>query len=204
MLLLLLLGPRPLQRGGWLVAGWLLTTLLTEGLLLTVGHGLLLTMEKGSAHRTGLDLLAAGALLGLGLKTLLERGGASEATGSRTGNRLERFGALPMPLLLALSCALQVASPEDLMLYTKAAGALLGGGFGRLQETLVTALFSLATSLLLLLPLLALALGREQVLPLLRRGQQWILANGEGLVGGFSLLLAAYFGWQGIEGLRLG
>ncbi|MFO7630710.1 MAG: GAP family protein [Prochlorococcaceae cyanobacterium] len=204
MLLLLLLGPRPLQRGGWLVGGWLLTTLLTEGLLLTVGHGLLLTMEKGSAHRTGLDLLAAGALLGLGLKTLLERGGASEATGSRTGNRLERFGALPMPLLLALSCVLQVASPEDLMLYTKAAAALLGGGFSRLQETLVTALFSLATSLLLLLPLLALALGREQVLPLLRRGQQWILANGEGLVGGFSLLLAAYFGWQGIEGLRLG
>jgi hypothetical protein len=34
-------------------------------LLLSVGHGLLLTMAKGSGHRTGLGPLAAGALLAL-------------------------------------------------------------------------------------------------------------------------------------------
>lgn len=203
LLLLLLLGPRPLQRGGWLVASWLFTTGITVGLLLSVGHGLLLTMEKGSAHRTLLDLLAAGALLALGLKTLLEqRSGDAEAPG--LSGRLERLVALPLPLLLALSCVVQVVSPEDLMLYAKAAAAVLGGGFGRLQEVLVTTLFSLASSLLLLLPLLALAAGREQVLPLLRRGQRWLQANGELLVGSFGLLLAAWFGWQGLQGLNLG
>jgi hypothetical protein len=35
LLLLLLLGPRPLQRGGWFVAGWLITAALAVLLLLT-------------------------------------------------------------------------------------------------------------------------------------------------------------------------
>jgi hypothetical protein len=205
LLLLLLLGPQPLRRGGWLVACWLLTTAATEALLLTAGHGLLITMEKGSSHRTGLDLLAAGALLAIGLNTLIE-GGREAGRGVRGGpgpTRLERFAGLPLPLLLGLSCLLQVASPEDLMLYAKAAGSLLSGGFARPQEALLTALFCLASSLLLLAPLLALAWGREQVLPLLRRCQVWIETHGELLVGGFGLLLAAWFAWQGIEGLQL-
>ena len=73
LLLLLLLGPRPLHRGGWFVAGWLVTAALTVALLISVGHGLLLSMNMGSSHRTGLDLLAAGALLGLGMKELLKK-----------------------------------------------------------------------------------------------------------------------------------
>ena len=40
LLLLLLLGPKPLQRGGWFVLGWLTTAALAVILLLTVGHGL--------------------------------------------------------------------------------------------------------------------------------------------------------------------
>ena len=63
LLLLLLLGPNPLRRGGLFVLSWMLTITATVVLLLTVGHSLLLTMEQGSNHRTGLDLLAAGALL---------------------------------------------------------------------------------------------------------------------------------------------
>ena len=55
LLLLLLLGPNPLRRGGLLVLGWMLTVTAMVVLLLTMGHGLLLTMEKGSSHRTGLD-----------------------------------------------------------------------------------------------------------------------------------------------------
>ena len=63
LLLLLLLGPHPLRRGGLFVLSWMATVALMVVLLLTVGHSLLLTMERGSSHRTGLDLLAAGALL---------------------------------------------------------------------------------------------------------------------------------------------
>ena len=73
LLLLLLLGEQPLRRGGWFVATWLTVSILMLVTLLALGHGLLLTMDKGTSHRTGLDLLAAGALLALGLRELLEK-----------------------------------------------------------------------------------------------------------------------------------
>lgn len=202
LLLLLLLGSRPLHRGGWFVAGWLLTTALAVLLLLSVGHGLLLTMEKGSGHRTGLDLLAAGALLSLGLRELLEgrRGGAPGWTG-----RLEQFCALPLPLLLVVSAALELASPDNLFLLAKAAGGLLAAGLGTGQEVIAAALFCLLSASLLLLPLLALPVaGSDRVLPLLEAGKGWLFSRGDLVVALVSLALAGYLGWQGIEGLQLG
>ena len=203
LLLLLLLGPNPLRRGGWFVLSWMVTVAAMTVLLLTVGHGLLLTMEQGSSHRTGLDLLAAGALLGLGLKELLER---REAGGEPPGwtRQLDRLCAMPLPLLLGASCALEVVSPDDLFLFAKAASALLAGGLNRLQEALFTAGFTVAASLALLLPFLAVLLGRQQVVPLLEQGKQLLFARGDLLVGGLSLVLAGYLGWQGIEGLGMG
>lgn len=202
LLLLLLLGPDPLRRGGWFVLAWLLTTAAIVLGLLTMGHGLLLTMEKGTSHRTGLDLLAAGALLALGLRELLS---ASEAARPPDwSDRLERFGAMPLPLLLGISTGLQLAAPDDLMLYAKTAGSLLEAGLPRTQEALATAVFSLMCSLLLLLPLLALLLlGRERMLPLLQGGRHWIETRGDLLMGLVSLALAGYLGWQGVEGLGL-
>lgn len=202
LLLLLLLGPHPLRRGGLLVLTWMLTVALMVVLLLTVGHGLLLSMAKGSSHRTGLDLLAAGALLALGIKELLN--GGEEGTPPGWTRQLDRFCAMPLPLLLGISCGLELISPDDLFLFAKAASALLASGLSRLQEGLFTAVFTLAASLALLLPLLAVLVGREQVLPLLERSKQLLFAKGDLLVGGLSLVLAGYMGWQGVEGLRLG
>ena len=202
LLLLLLLGPNPLRRGGLLVLGWMLTVTAMVVLLLTVGHGLLLTMEKGSSHRTGLDLLAAGALLALGLKELLDRREeGAEAPGWT--RQLDRFCAMPLPLLLGVSSALEVVSPDDLFLFAKTASALLAAGLTRLQETFYTGGFTLASSTALLLPFLAVLIGREQVLPLLERGKTLLFNKGDLLVGGLSLVLAGYLGWQGIEGLQL-
>jgi hypothetical protein len=203
LLLLLLLGPHPLQRGGWFVAGWLLTTAAAVALLLTVGHGLVLTMAKGTGHRTGLDLLAAGALLGLGLKELLTR--EEEGTPPGWTDKLERFCAMPLPLLLGVSAVIELASPDDLFLLAKTAGSLLEAGLGRGGEVLGAAVFSLVSALLLLLPLVALLLlGSERVQPLLRGGKQWLFARGDLLVGLVSIGLAVYLGWQGIQGLQLG
>jgi hypothetical protein len=202
LLLLVLLGPSPLRRGGWLVAAWLLTSALMVTALLTLGHGLLLTMEKGTSHRTVLDLLAAGVLLGLGLRELLLQRIGAEA--SAWGDRLDALCALPLVPLLAFSTLLQVVSPDDLFLYARSAGTLLAAGLGGASELAVAALFSLASSLLLLLPLLALLLGRERVQPAFEAGRRWLIGNGDGLVGSISLLLAAYLGWQGIEGLLAG
>jgi hypothetical protein len=202
LLLLLLLGPDPLRRGGWFVAAWLLTSALELALMLSLGHGLVLPMEKGSQHRTGLDLLAAGALLALGLRELLSAGGEGESPA--WSRRLDGFGALPLLPLLGLSSLVQVVSPDDLFLYAKASGNLLAAGLDRSREWLVGGLFTLSTTLLLLVPLRALALlGRERVIPSLEGGKSWLLRNADPLVGLVSLILAVYLGWQGIEGLRL-
>lgn len=203
LLLLLLLGPNPLRRGGLFVLSWMLTVAAMTLLLLTVGHGLLLSMEQGSSHRTGLDLLAAGALLALGIRELLER---RQDGGEPPGwtRQLDRLCAMPLPLLLGASCALEVVSPDDLFLFAKAASALLAGGLNRLQEAVFTAGFTVAASLALLLPFLAVLLGRQQVVPLLERGKELLFARGDLLVGGLSLVLAGYLGWQGIEGLAMG
>ena len=203
LLLLLLLGPNPLRRGGLFVLSWMLTVAAMTLLLLTVGHGLLLSMEQGSSHRTGLDLLAAGALLALGIRELLER---RQDGGEPPGwtRQLDRLCAMPLPLLLGASCALEVVSPDDLFLFAKAASALLASGLSQLQEAVFTAGFTVAASLALLLPFLAVLLGRQQVVPLLERGKELLFARGDLLVGGLSLVLAGYLGWQGIEGLAMG
>ena len=202
LLLLLLLGTQPVRRGGLFVLAWVVTVTTMVVLLLTVGHGLLLTMEKGSSHRTGLDLLAAGALLALGLKELLDRKEEGQDPPGWT-RQLDRLCAMPLPLLLGASCAIEVVSPDDLFLFAKAASALLSSGLTRLQEVLYTAGFSVAASLALLLPFGAVLVGRDQVVPLLEKGKQVLFARGDLLVGGISLVLAGYLGWQGIEGLQL-
>ena len=201
LLLLLLLGPKPLQRGSWFVVGWLITAALAVILLLTVGHGLLLSMDKGTSHRTGLDLIAAGVLLGLGLKELL---GTKEESGPPGWtSKLERFCAMPLPLLLGISGLLEVASPDDLFLFAKTAGSLLSADLPQSQEILATGLFSLVSGALLLVPLVALLLvGKERVLPLLENGKSWLFAKGDLLVGLVSIALAVYLGWQGIGGLQ--
>ncbi|MBM5828292.1 MAG: GAP family protein [Cyanobacteria bacterium M_surface_7_m2_040] len=203
LLLLLLLGPNPLRRGGLLVLAWMVTAALALTLLLTAGHGLLLTMDKGTSHRTGLDLLAAGALLALGLKELLtsrEEKGHTPAWASR----LDQFCAMALPPLLLLSALLEVASPDDLFLFAKSAGTLLAAHLAPIQELGLTLLFSLVSAALLLVPLLAVVLlGQERVLPTLQQGKQWMLQRGDALVGVMGLAVAVYLGWQGIDGLRL-
>lgn len=203
LLLLLLLGPRPQQRGGLLVLSWLLMSALMIGLLLGVGHGLVLTMEKGSSHRTGLDLLAAGAFLALGLRTLGPSPLASDGV-PEWSHQLDRLLTLPLPLLLLISAGLQVAAPDDLFLYAKAAGTLFEPGLDGLQDLGWALAFGALTSLLLLLPLLAsLVVGQERLQPALAAMKSWLDRYGERLVGGICLLLALIVGWQGIEGLQI-
>jgi hypothetical protein len=59
-----------------------------------------------------------------------------------------------------------------------------------------------ATWLALLLPLGAVAIRRDRVLPLLEGGKQLLFARGDLLVGLLSLALATFLGWEGIAGLR--
>ena len=68
--------------------------------------------------------------------------------------------------------------------------------------------YSLSASVLLLLPLVAVLLGRERVLPMLQQGKTTLLHRGELVVGYVSLSLGLGLGghlsWHGITGLALG
>lgn len=200
LLLLLLLGPHPLRRGGVFVLGWWATASAMLAALLGTGHGLLLSMSQGTHHRTVLDLIGAGALLGLGLQELLPtKEGRRETAG--WVRQLDRLVTLPLPLLIGAGAAIEVVSPDDLFLFAKAAGALLAAQLNRSQELIYASGFSLFASLLLVLPFLAVLLGRGTVLPWLERGRGWLFGNGQLVAALVSLLLAVYLGWQGIEGL---
>ena len=61
--------------------------------------------------------------------------------------------------------------------------------------------FSLASSLLLIVPFTAVLVGRQRVLPWLLKGKTILLNRGELVLGSVSLLLGGYLGWQGITAL---
>lgn len=204
LLLLLLLGPNPLRRGGGLVLSWVLMSALVVGVLLGVGHGFVVSMEKGSTNRTGLDLLAAGAFLALAVQTLRPSPAGSEVT-PEWSRQLDRLLTLPLPLLLFISAVLQIADPEDLFLYAKSAGTLFHPRSGWLKDLLLSFAYSLMTSLFLLLPFLAcLLVGQERLEPALSGAKAWLDRNGQRLLGGICLVLAVMVGLQGLEGLQIG
>lgn len=203
LLLLLLLGPHPLRRGGGLVLSWVLMSALVIGLLLGVGHSWVLTMEKGTSHRTGLDLLAAGAFLALGVRTLRPPSTGADGAPEWSG-QLDRLLQMPLPLLLLISAALQVASPDDVFLYAKAAGALFQPSWHALQDVIWSLAYGVLTSLLLLVPLVACGLvGQKRLEPALATMKGVIDRFGQPLVGVVCLVLALVVGWQGLEGLQI-
>ena len=202
VLLLLLLGPKPLQRGGWFVAGWVVTTMATSALLVTVGHSLVLDMTQGSNHRTGLDLLAGGALIAVGSRELLRSFTDGDTPPAWTAS-VDRFVNMPLPLLLVLGAVAEVASPDDLVLFAKSAGVVLAAQLPTWQELIGLLAFTIGASLLMLTPLIAVAIGREKVVPVLERGKEVLFARGELVLAAVSIGIGGYLGWQGISGLTL-
>ena len=195
LLLLLLLGGSPLRRGGLFVGGWLLTSALAV-------IGLLLDMTHGSDHRTGLDLIGGGALIALGGRELI-RGLLDDGAAPAWSGAVDRFAAMPLPLLLLISSVTEVISPDDLLLFAKSAAVILAAQLPLQEEIACSIGFSTAATALLLVPFLAVLIGRERVLPLLQRGKTALLRRGELVVGSLSFGLGSYLGWQGISGLMI-
>ena len=54
-----------------------------------------------------------------------------------------------------------------------------------------------------MVPLLAVVIGRNAVLPVLDKGKELLFARGELVVSAVSLGLGGYLGWQGVSGLML-
>jgi hypothetical protein len=141
-------------------------------------------------------------LISLGLKELLRSFADGDEQPGWT-HTIERFVNLPLPLLIGVGALIEIASPDDLFLFAKSAGVVLAAGLPVWQEVVGTMAFTLGSSLLLLTPLIAVVIGRKNVLPVLQQGKQLLFAKGELLVSGVSLALGGYLGWQGISGLMV-
>ena len=114
-----------------------------------------------------------------------------------------RFTAMPLSLLLLISSVTEVISPDDLLLFAKSAAVILAAQLPLREEIACSVGFSAAASALLLIPFLAVLIGRQRVLPLLQSGKTALLRRGELVVGSLSFGLGAYLGWQGISGLMI-
>ena len=197
---LLLLGRQPLLRCATYLGGWMLANGGALGVVVLLGGRFSWAMHLGSRGQVLVDLIGAGALVGLGLFQL-----TPAVTLGEEGWALQLMSQLPemdwLPLLgLGAGCAL--VSPENLVFYVKEGGMLLANHTGLRGDLEVGAVFvAVTTSLLLLPPLLWVLTGGRLRQPLTRLND-WLVHRAEWLVGVFALVLGAYLGWQGIEGLH--
>lgn len=201
LVLLLLLGTAPLLKSSLFSSAWFLTNSLAVALLVTVGKGLTLSMEKGGVHQVGLDLVAAGALLALGIRELDPKPKGYEDLQNSWINKLAKVGQLPLALMMLVAPATLLLSPDNLFLLAKGAALVQGGHHQQATEIGLIAYFSLISSSLLLLPIALLIINRQLVQPWLEAGKQFIEARSSLILGLLSLALAVYLGWSGWTGL---
>ena len=97
LVLLLLLGSTPLLKSSLFSGAWFITNSIAIALLVTVGKGLTLSMEKGGIHQVGIVL--RWLLLALGMRELNPKPkDFKDVQGA--GLASEKVGQLPLTLLL--------------------------------------------------------------------------------------------------------
>ena len=148
-----------------------------------------------------IDLIGAGALVGLGLFQLTPAVTIGEENWAmQLMAKLPELGGGP---LLALGAGCALVSPENLVFYVKEGGMLLTNHTSLLGDLEVGGVFvAITTSLLLLPPLLWLFGGEQRLRAPLTTLNDWLVHRAEWLVGVFALMLGVYLGWQGLEGLH--
>lgn len=197
---LLLLGPSPLRRCATYLGGWMLANGGALAGVVLIGSRFSWAMHLGSRGQVLIDLIGAGALVGLGLFQLTPAVAIGEENWA-----MQLMGQLPelswLPLLgLGAGCAL--VSPENLVFYVKEGGMLLTNHTSLRGDLEVGAVFVAVTTSLLLLPPLAWMFSGGRLRQPLTRLNDWLVHRAEWLVGVFALVLGVYLGWQGLEGLH--
>ncbi len=198
---LLLLGRTPLQRALAFVLGWASANALAVITLMVLGERFSISLSHGAREQVLIDLLGAGALLGLGLYQLTPQANlGEEGMALRLMNQLPDFSTLTLVGLGAVSALL---TPENLVFYLKEAGLLMMSDPGISVDAEITGLFTLMASSLLLLPPLAWLLSGGGIRESLTRLEDWLQHKAEWLVGVLALVLGAYLLVEGLEGLNL-
>jgi hypothetical protein len=165
-----------------------------------IGGRLSWAMHLGSRGQVLIDLIGAGALVGLGLFQLTPAVAMGEENWAmQLMTRLPEMGGFPL-LGLGAGCAL--VSPENLVFYVKEGGMLLTNHTSLRGDLEVGAVFVAVTASLLLLPPLLWIMNGEALRQPLVAINDWLVHRAEWLVGVFALLLGVYLAWQGLEGLH--
>ncbi|MEI6828627.1 MAG: GAP family protein [Synechococcaceae cyanobacterium ELA445] len=196
---LLLLGQKPMLRCGTYLTGWALANGGALWAFVVFGQRFTHLLHSGGRGQVLVDLIGAGALLGLGLFQLTPAVSIGEEGWAM--QLMQRLPDLDLGPLLGLGMGCALISPENFVFYVKEAGLVITNRPGMRTDLEIGSVFVLmATSLLLLPPLLWLLSGGRLEGPL-TRAKDWLVHRAEPMVGVLALLLAAYLGWQGIEGL---
>ena len=197
---LLLLGAQPLRRCGTFLAGWVLANGGALSAVVLIGGRLSWAMHLGTRGQVLIDLIGAGALVGLGLFQLTPAVAIGEENWAmQLMTRLPELDGLPL-VGLGAGCAL--VSPENLVFYVKEGGMLLTNHTSLRGDLEVGAVFVAVTASLLLLPPLLWIVNGDGLRASLERVNAWLVHRAEWLVGVFALVLGLYLGWQGLEGLH--
>jgi len=135
----------------------------------------------GSRGQILIDLIGAGALLGLGLFQLTPAVAIGEENWAmQLMGKLPELGGVP---LLALGAGCALVSPENLVFYVKEGGMLLTNHTSLWGDMEVGAVFVAITTSLLLLPPLLWLLSGERLRGPLTALNDWLVHRAEWLVG---------------------
>jgi hypothetical protein len=198
---LLLLGKSPMQRALTYVAGWATANALAIAVLMAIGEAFSINLSHGGREQVLIDLLGAGALIGLGLYQLTPQANIGEE-----GMALKLMNQLPdfsTAALLGIGAISALLTPENLVFYLKEAGLLLLNEPGLKADAEVTGLFTLMASSLLLLPPLAWLVSGGGIRESITKLEGWLQHKAEWLVGVLALVLGAYLLYEGLHGLDL-
>lgn len=173
---LLLLTSRPMANGGGFLAGWF-TGLAVLGAVFTLVAGAVELWDEAPAWAAWTRLVLGVALVVLGVRAWLARGGPAEtpswmaALDDSTPARSARLG-----LLLA------VANPKVLLLVLAGGVAIGAAELGPGPSALVVVLFAAGSASMVAVPVVLRLLVRDRIVGPLEAARGWLVSHNDAIV----------------------
>jgi hypothetical protein len=201
-IVLVLMSRQPIRAGLSFVAGWTGALAIATGLVVVLTD--VATEDGGEAARDGVDLvqLAVGVLFAvLAVRYWRKRPSAGE-TPPRPAI-VDKITTLSGPALVLTGAGAALANLKNLPLVIGAGSRIGGSGLTAGQEIGATALFVLAASLTVLVPLLAVVVaGAERSASTLQALEEWLLSNLNTILVVLLTVLATVMIGQGLDLFR--
>jgi hypothetical protein len=200
-IVLVLMSARPVRAGACFALGWLVALAIAVGLVAWFTDTV---AEDEQAARDGVDLvqLAVG-LLFAGLAVRYWRKRPAPGAPPPRPAIVDRIATLSAAGLVLTGTAAALANLKNFPLVLSAGSYLGGAGLGPAAAVVAVAVFVVAASLTVLIPLLAVAIiGAERSAASLKNLETWLLANLNTITVVVLLVLAAALIGRGLDLFR--